>query len=145
MPRGRQGRHQKLGRHQRLRRRADYLRCYRQGRKRHGSLATLHVHPNEEREARLGITASRKVGNSVLRHRVKRRVREIFRRWEGRDSLPQFDIVVHLKPEAGRVGFWDLASELQHLLSLFSPTQREAGGPVQRDSPRRRKGAGELP
>ncbi len=134
LPRGRQGRHQKLGRHQRLRRRVDFLRCYRQGRKRHGALATLHVHPNEEREARLGITASRKVGKAVLRHRVKRRVREIFRRWDGRDSLPQLDIVVHLKPEAGRVGFGALESELQHLLSLLSPTRRG-----------RSRGAGELP
>ena len=43
------------------------------------------------RDVRLGITASRKVGNSVVRHRLKRRVREVFRRFEGRDSMSVFD------------------------------------------------------
>ena len=64
----------------------------------------------------------------------QRRVREIFRRWDGRDSLPQLDIVVHLKPEAGRVGFGALERELQQLLSRLSPT-----------SERRSQGAGARP
>lgn len=108
---------ERLSRHHRLRRRADFLRCYRRGGKRRGSLATLHYHPNEQREVRLGITASRKVGKAVLRHRVKRRVREIFRRFPGRRDLPALDVVVHLWPTAGRADFSTLRNELERLLS----------------------------
>ncbi len=36
--------------------------------------------PNEERHPRLGLTVSKKVGNAVVRNRVKRVVREVFRR-----------------------------------------------------------------
>jgi ribonuclease P protein component len=43
--------------------------------------------------ARLGITASRKVGNAVARNRVKRRIREWFRRC-GQARLAGLDVVV---------------------------------------------------
>ncbi len=111
---------QRLRPYHKLRRSADYLRCYRRGRKLHGPLATLHYHPNEEQVPRLGITASRKIGKAVIRQRVKRRLREIYRCWEGRSTLPLVDIVVHLKPAAGRVGFGALKNEFEGLLSRIS-------------------------
>jgi ribonuclease P protein component len=86
----------------RLRRRADFLRCYRTGRRRTGSLSILYFVPNVEGRPRLGVTASRKVGNSVVRHRLKRRIRETYRRWPGRGEIPALDLVVHLKPEAAK-------------------------------------------
>jgi ribonuclease P protein component len=107
---------ERLTREERLRRRADFLRCYRRGRRRHSALAVLHFVPNRAGHPRLGITASRKVGNSVVRHRLKRRVREIFRRWGERRNLPPIDIVVHLKPESSRATFEHLSAELQRML-----------------------------
>ena len=86
----------------RLRRRADFLRCYRTGRRRTGSLSILYFAPNVLGRPRLGVTASRKVGNSVVRHLLKRRIRETYRRWPGRGELPSLDLVVHLKPEAAK-------------------------------------------
>ncbi len=109
-----------LSRYLRLRRRPDFVRCYRLGGKRHGSLVSLHFHSNEVPEARLGITASRKVGNSVVRHRLKRRVREIFRRYEKRDRLKRMDVVVHLKPAAARADFRTLAKEIGRLMTSLT-------------------------
>ncbi|MCB1057938.1 MAG: ribonuclease P protein component [Acidobacteria bacterium] len=100
----------------RLRRRADYQHCYRQGRRRHGPLATLHYVPNALAHPRLGITATRKVGGSVVRQRLKRRIREIYRRWPGRGDLPAADLVVHLKPAVAGVAFADLEREIVRLL-----------------------------
>jgi ribonuclease P protein component len=94
--RGKEG----LGPDDRLRRRRDYLRASRAGRRRGGRFATLFYVPNDVGTARLGITASRKVGKSVVRQRLKRRVREIYRRWERRSDLPPLDLVVNLKPPA---------------------------------------------
>ena len=101
---------------ERLRRRADYLRCYRTGRRRHGSLAILYFIPNELGHARIGITASRKVGKAVTRHRLKRRIKETYRRWQRRGNLPAMDLVVHLKPEAGGADFQSFRSEILRLL-----------------------------
>jgi ribonuclease P protein component len=108
---------ERLTREESLRRRVDYLRCYRQGRRRHGALAILYFVPNELPHPRLGVTASRKVGKAVVRHRLRRRVKEIFRRWNGRDRLPSLDLVVHLKPKAADSDFRSLRSELSRLLA----------------------------
>ena len=41
---------------------------------------TLHVAPNEEGPARLGISVGRRFGSAVQRNRIKRLIREAFRR-----------------------------------------------------------------
>ena len=113
-----------LRREEGLRRRADFLQCYRSGSRRHGSLVILYFRkrPPEPPFARIGITASRKVGGSVVRHRIKRRIREIYRRWSRRRELPPLDIVVHVLPTARMAGFGDLKKEL---LDLLTPLIRQ--------------------
>ena len=102
-----------LGRQDRIRKRADFQRCYRQGGRIHGDLATLHVMPSSEGRCRLGITATRKVGPAVVRQKLRRRTREIFRRWPGRRELPVADIVIHLKPASASASFAELESQLR--------------------------------
>lgn len=53
-------------------------------------------------QGRLGVTVSRKVGNAVVRNRVKRRIREWFRR-EGAQQAPGLDLVVIARPPAARL------------------------------------------
>lgn len=116
-----------LPRRERLRRRTDFLRCYRRGRRRRGAHLILYAHPNELGHPRLGITASRKVGKAAVRNRVKRRVREIYRRWSERSRLPGLDLVVHVQPTASTVPFAELASELTALLASHLPPLRPGG------------------
>ncbi|MEE8368475.1 MAG: ribonuclease P protein component [Thermoanaerobaculia bacterium] len=111
-----------LKRHDRMRRRADFLRCYRQGRRKHGSLAVLYVAPNECGRARLGLTVSRKVGGAVTRQKVKRRIREVFRRWSERKNLPPLDLLVHVKPAAATASFLHTKEDLHQLFGqLLTP------------------------
>jgi len=117
---------ERLPRTETLRRSADYLRCYRRGRRVGGSLARLHYARNSLGHPRLGITASRKVGNAVVRNRLKRRVREIYRRWPERQALPPVDVVVHLLPSAGPSEFPEIRGEL---LALFGRLIRREEGP----------------
>ena len=117
---------EKLSAEEKIRRRAEYQRCYRKGRRRHGTYSTVHFVPNSLGHPRLGITVTRKVGPAVVRNRLKRRVREIYRRWERRRELPALDIIAHLKPAAREASFESLASELQkQCRSLI-----EANGPA---------------
>ena len=117
-----------LKRQDRMRRRADFLRCYREGRRKHGSLAVLYVSPNECGRARIGLTVSRKVGGAVKRQKVKRRIREVFRRWSERQNLPPFDLMVHVKPAAAKASFPATEADLHrlfgHVLQLDTSTFR---------------------
>ena len=61
----------------------------------------MYVRQNGFGVSRLGITASRKVGNAIRRNRWKRRIREIFRR--NRELWPEcVDIVVIVKGRRSR-------------------------------------------
>ena len=92
-----------LGPEERLRRRADFLRCYERGRRRHGRLVIVYAleRGQESTHPRLGITVTRKVGGAVVRQQIKRRIREIYRRWNERRQLAPYDILVHAITEDG--------------------------------------------
>lgn len=63
---------------------------------------------------RIGITASRKVGGAVVRNRIKRSVREWFRR--SREQLPAaVDVVVIARPPAAGLSGPELAARLSEL------------------------------
>ena len=81
----------------RVRRRADFQRAYAEGTKVVTRLFVLFARPNGSKSTRLGVTATRKTGNAVIRNRARRLVREAFRRH--REHLPVgFDLVVVVRP-----------------------------------------------
>jgi ribonuclease P protein component len=76
----------------------------------------LYIAANTLGHPRMGVTATRKVGNAVMRHRLKRWIRETYRRWPERGRLASVDVVVHLKPEARQAGHADVERDLHRLL-----------------------------
>lgn len=66
---------------ERLLARSDFKKVMTEGRKKMvDRTCTLFFLPNASGRKRLGIIASKKVGNAVHRNRAKRKIREIFRR-----------------------------------------------------------------
>ncbi len=68
-------------------------------------------------ENRLGITVSRKVGNSVVRHRVKRLIKESYRLNEKMFNSG-LDIVVIARDNAKVACFSEMQSALLHVSKL---------------------------
>ena len=70
---------------------------------------------DEVKNPRIGLTVSRKVGNAVVRNRVKRRLREWFRR--SRASIPpRSETVVIARASAARASYQELTAELERLV-----------------------------
>jgi ribonuclease P protein component len=101
----------------RLRRRREFLTLQRLGRRRHTPSFVILQAPSATPVSRLGVTVSARVGNAVVRNRVKRLVREIFR--ERRPDLPApLDIVVIAKPDAAQITHAQAATELERALGV---------------------------
>ncbi|HEV2424142.1 MAG TPA: ribonuclease P protein component [Terriglobia bacterium] len=118
--------------HLRLLRRNEFRRVYEEGKRRSASLCTVFFRSNGLAESRLGLTVPVAVGNSPLRNRLKRRVREVFRLNQA--AIPAgWDIVVNPRKDVARVSFATLTREL---LRLF-PANPPAGpaGPVSSAAP----------
>ena len=77
----------------------------------------MYVLKNDLTENRYGISVSKKVGNSVVRHRITRLIRESYRL---NDSMIQsgLDIVVIARSSAKGKGFEEINSAILHLAKL---------------------------
>ena len=89
---------------------SDYRMLYREGRKIQSERFVLFGRENGIGHHRLGITVSRKVGGAVVRNRIKRMFREIFRR-STVDIPSQYDIVVNAKSACVGAGYLELRAE----------------------------------
>ena len=101
--------------HFRLLRRADFRRVYEEGQRRSASLCTVFLHSNQLAYSRLGITVPARVGKAVLRNRIKRRLREVFR-LNRTQIAAGWDIVVNPRAQTAVAGFQKLEREFLRLL-----------------------------
>jgi ribonuclease P protein component len=83
-----------FGKRERLAKRPQFEKVMDQGQKRKiENVCTLFFLPNDLNKKRLGIIASKKIGNAVVRNLVKRKIREVFRHIKDRIE-PAMDIVI---------------------------------------------------
>lgn len=118
---------QGLPRRLRLQRRREFLRVQRGGTKVHTRFFLVFVAPSALRanaadpastdglpQTRLGVTVTRKVGKAVKRNRIKRLVREAFRR-ERHALPPGLDLVWVAKRDATAATFDDVVHDVRML------------------------------
>ncbi len=101
--------------HEKIRRKKEYLSIYLQGKRSYSRNFTIIVHKRDSGAARLGITVSKKVGNAVRRNRIKRLIREFFRLNKFRLSYQ--DIVIIGRKSIPHLSYQDVCKELEGLVT----------------------------
>ena len=95
----------------------SFRKVYREGKSYANKYLVMYLLRNETEGNQVGISVSKKVGNSVVRHRVTRLIRESYRLQENR--LKQgYDMVVVARAGAKDKGYAEIASAFLHLCKL---------------------------
>lgn len=97
-----------------LKKNRDFQKVYRNGTSKGNRYLVMYVLKNQCMKNRLGISVSKKVGNSVVRHRITRLIRESYRLNE-EEFKNGLDIVVIARPSAKDRSFQEIESALLHV------------------------------
>lgn len=99
---------------QKIRKNIEFLNVYRHGKSYANKYLVMYVFSNKLDENRFGITVSKKVGNSVVRHRITRLIRECIRLQES-NILTEYDIVIVARKAAKDKKYQDIESAFLNL------------------------------
>ena len=97
-----------------LKKNIDFQNVYRNGKSYANRFLVVYILENHTEKNRLGISVSKKVGNSVIRHHLTRLIRESYRLHE--DMFDSgLDIVVIARATARNISYYEVESALMHL------------------------------
>jgi len=102
-----------------LKKNSDFKTVYKKGKSYANKYLVMYILNNNLEKNRLGISVSKKVGNSVVRHRITRLVRESYRLQE-KVFNSGLDIVVVARVGAKECGYREIESALLHLSKLHN-------------------------
>ena len=100
-----------------LKKNRDFQIVYKNGRSYANKYLVMYIMENDQNKNRLGISVSKKVGNSVVRHHITRLVRESYRLHEEIFNSG-LDIVVIARNSAASVSYHEVESAMLHLGKL---------------------------
>lgn len=100
-----------------LKKNIDFQKVYKSGKSYANKYLVMYVLENGTDITRIGISVSKKVGNSIVRHRLARLIREAFRL--STDCIPDgYDYVVVARASLKDKGFFETKESMIHLLKL---------------------------
>lgn len=106
-----------------LKKNSDFQKVYRQGKSYANRYLVMYVLENHTEGNCLGISVSKKVGNSVIRHHLTRLIRESYRLHEDMFNNG-LDIVVIARSTARDISYHETESALLHLGGLHKVINR---------------------
>ena len=97
-----------------LKKNGDFQRVYKNGKSYANKYLVMYILKQDTQKNRIGISVSKKVGNSVVRHRITRLIRESYRLNE-KEFDDGLDVVIVARPGAKEKNFFEIESALLHL------------------------------
>ncbi len=100
---------------QKLKKNNEFKQVFTRGIKKSGKYTIVFIFSGEKPNNRLGIIVKKSIGNAVKRNKIKRRLREIWRK-QINQLLQGSDVVIVARKEIGEASFKEIENELLKLL-----------------------------
>lgn len=97
----------------------EFKRMYYKSKYKIGFLTVIYLKKNREKTASLGITVSKKVGNAVVRNRVRRIILSAYQELEKTEDYRGLTIVVVARKSCCKVKMWDILKEMKRNLDIL--------------------------
>ncbi len=103
----------------------DFKEVYQKGKSYANKLLVMYVLKTDRQDTRIGISVSKKVGNSIVRHHITRLIRESFRLHVGMIETG-LDIVVVARAATKEENYKTIESAYMHLCGLHNIIKKES-------------------
>ncbi|SDO52383.1 ribonuclease P protein component [Paenibacillus sp. yr247] len=109
----------------RLAKREDFNKVYRYGKSMANHQFVLYYMPQPKLEHfRLGVSVSKKVGNAVVRNRIRRMIKEIIRLKKDNMTL-QYDYILLARKPAAEMEYAEMEKSIWHVIRKASLLKRK--------------------
>lgn len=102
-----------------IKKNTDFKRMYYGSKFKIGFLAVIYLKKNKTNIANLGVTVSKKVGNAVVRNRVRRIILAAYRELEKTENFKGYNIVIVARKSCYYFKMWDVLSEIKQNLRFL--------------------------
>ena len=97
-----------------IKKNTDFKKMYYTSKYKIGMFTVIYLRRSKEKDAaNLGITVSKKVGNAVLRNRVKRIILAAYNELEKSSNFKGYNIVIVARKNSNKVKMWDIFKEIK--------------------------------
>lgn len=118
---------EKMKKIQPLKKDNDFQEVFKKGKSIANRQFVIYVLKQEDQPyARVGLSVSKKLGNAVMRNRIKRCIREAIRHYENR-FLIGIDCVIIARKPTSELNYWEIAKSLKHILGKGHLLKKDKG------------------
>ena len=103
----------------------EFRRIYAKGRSGVSPCLVVYCRPNKHPNNRLGVTVSAKLGHAVVRNRVRRRLREIFRLNQGK-MRKGYDIIIVARSRSVTATYREMDKAFLRICEKLELLEKEA-------------------
>ncbi|WP_152446697.1 ribonuclease P protein component [Bacillus sp. THAF10] len=109
---------------QRIKKNTDFQHVFRKGKSMANRQFVVYAVKKEEQDTyRIGLSVSKKIGNAVMRNRIKRLIREAVH--ASKDKIPAgVDLVIIARKPTTEMSLEEITKSLQHVLKRLPPLSK---------------------
>ncbi|MGL6105684.1 ribonuclease P protein component [Romboutsia sp.] len=99
-----------------LKKDSDFRKVYKHGKSFANKYLVMYILENKSDSSRVGISVSKKVGNAIIRNKIRRRIKEAYRLNIDENVKDGYDIIFIARVSSKEINYKDIEKSIRHLV-----------------------------